>query len=138
MAAFDNQKFGIAAVGNYAQHSYSYSPLLTQTTVDAETLITDSEVDARGFVMISCLLKNTGANSAAIKIYGSNDPSFTEEFAVLSGLTLTSGTTVGFNGSSSTTGQTGAMAAVYGFYRIKIAASVGGSQTTVTARWMLK
>ncbi len=95
-----------------------------QASIDAETVVTGSELDASVFSVLSYTVKNTGANAIDITTYGANASDFSDEVLV-------------------DTMNAIAAAAIdsyvvdrppYRYYRCKVAADSGGSQGAATLR----
>ena len=98
-----------------------------QASVDAETVLAGSEIDAR---MWASLAYTIAVITAGVKwaVYGANAADYTDEQAVQA---LT-------NVAASATGAYTVAQAPYAYYRVKIASNVGGTPGTATLRGIAK
>jgi hypothetical protein len=100
---------------------------VAQLSVDAETVLAGSEIDARMWRSISYTVA-VATNAVKWSVYGANDSAYADEQAVQA---LT-------NVAGGATGAYTVAQAPYAYYRVKIQPNVGGVQGTVTLRGIAK
>ncbi len=98
-----------------------------QASVDAETLLTGSEIDARMWRSV-CYTIAVITNGVKWAIYGANASDYSDEVAIQA---LT-------NVAAAAASSYSVAQAPYAYYRVKIASNVGGAVGTATLRGIAK
>lgn len=106
---------------------YSHTVAASHNTTDAYAAVTEVSVDAAQYASVAYTIA-VATNAIKWTVYGANQSDYSDEQVVQAEATV----------AASATGTYAVAQAPYRYYRIKIKASVGGSQGAVVAAVMLK
>lgn len=98
-----------------------------QASVDAVTVVTGSEIDARPWRSLAYTIK-VATNTIAWTVWGANAADYSDEVTVLSSAPVVAGAASSYTASPPP----------FAYYRVKIASNVGGVHGTATVRGIAK
>ncbi len=99
-----------------------------QASIDAETVLAGSALDASIFAALSYTIENTGANSIDWTVYGANQSDFSDEVEVMAAAAVAAAAIDSYTETPPP----------FRFYRVTINATVGAAQGIGTLHGVTK
>ena len=111
----------LVAGPGYAQKWVEYVAPVAQTSANADTVLTGSGLDARGWLTV-CYTILIATNTVDWTVYGANLSTYADEVVVQAEASVVAGAASSY----------AVTPAPYGYYRVKIHSNAGGAHGTAT------